>query len=153
MAQTPRLLPSNYPQPLASQILKADAQRQQSMLRHEFAAELIGVLSEAREAPVRTKLTRLIETNLKSGLAAAQRSQELWPESNAAQTLFGEESELKPAQRKRFLSVFVQLDRVHRRSLSLLNDSFANIRLILDKIQAAHAVAASNLPAAASEKK
>src|ERR1051325_3312518 len=137
MAQSTRLLPSNYPQPLASQILKADAQRQVSILRQEFATDLIGVLAEARELPVRSKLLRLIEANLSSGLAAPQRSKDLWPEGTLVKELFGESTEHKPVQAKRFLKVFEQLDRVHQRSLSILGASFENVRLILDRSQLA----------------
>ena len=137
MANSPRALPSTFPQPLASQILKAEAQRQLSIVRQEFAAELIGVLTEAKEGTVRAKLMRLIETNLKLGIAAAERSKNLWPESAVVQGTFGESSELKPAQAKRFLKAYEQLDRVHNRSLGLLADSFTNVRLILDRIHAA----------------
>jgi hypothetical protein len=139
MAHSPRALPSNFPQPLASQILKAEAQRQQSIVRQEFATELIGILTEANEGTVRAKLMRLIEANLKSGCAAAERSRSLWPDLAAVKATFGEGSELKPVQAKRFLKAYEQLDRVHNRSLGLLADSFTNVRLILDRIHAAQA--------------
>jgi hypothetical protein len=49
-----RTLPANYPQRLATQILKSEAQRQAGILRQEVVTELLSILAESREAPVQT---------------------------------------------------------------------------------------------------
>jgi hypothetical protein len=135
MAQHARSLPANYPQPIGTQILKADAQRQASMLRQEIVTDLLGLLPDTREAHVRARMVRLIESYLKSGAAAAERAEELWPDAVEVKELLAARAELKPATARKHLSLFDQLDRTHRRSLELLQDSFGNIRLILERLR------------------
>jgi hypothetical protein len=135
MAQTPRTIPANYPQPLGTQILKADAQRQFSMLRQEIVTDLLAVLSDAREPQVRARLIKLVETHLHSGLAAANKAQALWPELEHVKEIIAKDTDTKPSVAKRHLHVFERLDRVQRRSLDLLHDSFENIQLILDRVR------------------
>jgi hypothetical protein len=135
--QTARSLPAHFPQPFGSQILKAEADRQMSILRQEIVTELLGVLAEARELGVRTRLIRLVEHNLKHGLRQAEKSEEVWPELGELEAALKDGDEIKPAAAKRYLGTFQQLDKVHRRSLDLLKDSFQNIRLILDRLQPA----------------
>ena len=132
-APTPRTLPANYPQPLGTQMLRADFQRQFSMLRQEIVSDLLGVLTEAYEPAIRAQVLKLIENHLRSGLAAARKAEDLWPDlEDARETISG--TELKPAVQRRHLKLFEQFDRVQRRSWPLLNDSFANVRLILDRV-------------------
>jgi hypothetical protein len=131
---TTRAVPANYPQPLGSQMLRADGQRHISMLRQEILTELLSMLTEAHEPAIRSRLTRLIESQLRSGFSALQRAENLWPDSDEAREVIGG-SKLKPAVQKRHLKLFDRLDRVQRRSWDLLNDSFANVRLILDRVQ------------------
>ncbi len=105
------------------------------MLRQEVVADLLGVLNEARENTVRLRLMKLVEGNLKAGVAAAQRAEALWPTVQEVQETVAKLPQLKPALAKRHLTLFNQLDRVQRRSLVLLTDSFANIRVILDRVR------------------
>jgi hypothetical protein len=135
MAQTARNLPANYPQPLGNQILKADALRQVSMVRQEIVTDLLAVLPDTHEPAVRARLVKLVEGHLKTGMAAALRSQELWPDMAKAKEIIHGDEKLKPATVKKQLRLFEQLDLVQRRSLALLENSFTNIRLILDRMQ------------------
>src|SRR6266404_3323766 len=98
---TLRSLPVNYPQPLAAQILKADFRRQASMLRQEIVSDLLGVLTEAREPNVRRRLAKLIEANLKLGIAAASKEENLWPEIDQVKEIVGGRPEIKPATAKK----------------------------------------------------
>jgi len=63
------------------------------------------------------------------------------------QEIVAKQPDLKPALAKRHLKLFDQLDRVHRRSLGLLADSFGHIRVILDRIQPPQVPAAKPSPA------
>lgn len=135
MAQTVRNLPASYPQPLGSQILKADAQRQLSMVRQEVVTDLLTLLTSVRDPSVRERLVKLLEAHLKSGISAAQRSQDLWPEAEAVKKLIESDDKRKPTASKKFLRLFEQYDRVQRRSLALLEESFGHARVILDRIQ------------------
>ncbi len=134
MALAPRTIPANFPQPLGTRIQKADTHRQASMLRQEFVTELVVVLAEAREGAVRTRLIKLIETNLRLGMAAARKAEDLWPEMGEVRDLV-EKNATKPAVARKHLKLFEQLDRVQRRSLALLENSFENIELILERTQ------------------
>jgi hypothetical protein len=116
-------------------MLKADAQRQISMLRQELLTELLSILTEAHEPGIRARIARLVETQLRSGLLALEKAESLWPSQAEAKEVI-EEPELKPALQKRWLKVFEQLDKVQSRSCGLLRDSFANVRLILERVQA-----------------
>lgn len=137
MAQTPRSIPTNYPQPLGTRIQKADAQRQASVLRQEFVTELVSILSETKEPAVRGRLLRLIASNLKLGMTAARKAEDLWPELEDVKELVEKNGEAKPAVAKKHLRLFEQFDRVQRRSLALLENSFENIQVILDRTQPA----------------
>jgi len=120
---------------LGNQIQKADTQRQVSMLRQEMMSDLLSVLGEARENGVRLRLIRLVELNLKRGLAATSKAEELWPDMQKVRTILDGQSESKPALARKHLKIFEQADKVHRRSLDLLHSSFENIQLILDRLQ------------------
>jgi hypothetical protein len=133
---TTRAVPANYPQPLGTSMLKADAQRQISMLRQETVTELLSILAETHEPAIRLRLIKLIENQLRSGLAAVERAEDLWPSLQDAREVILT-PDRKPAVQKRHLRVYEQLDRVQRRSWELLHDSFDNVRLILDRVQAA----------------
>jgi hypothetical protein len=135
MARTSRTLPANYPQPLATQILKADGHRQASILRQEIVTELLGVLSEAREPGIRVRLIRLVEAHLKAGRNAAAKAEELWPEIDTVKEILTAKADAKPAASKKHLALFEQFDKVHHRSIELLENSFQNIALILDRLQ------------------
>jgi hypothetical protein len=135
MAQSARTIPANYPGTLGIQILKAEAQRQASMLRQEVVTDLLSILSETRETNVRNRLIKLVEANLRAGLTAAQKAEDSWPEAAEAKELLENRKDAKPAVARKQLKVFEQCDRVHRRSLALLNDSFDHIRVILDRLQ------------------
>ena len=116
-------------------LLKAEAQRQISITRQEIVSDLITVYAAAREPTVRKLLVRLIETNLRSGLVAAKRTDDLWPELQEAEAMIEEASREKPSTARKHRKLFEQLDRVQGRSLKLLHDSFDNIQLILDRMQ------------------
>ena len=135
MAQSGRNIPATFPQPSGNQILKADAQRQISMLRQEMVTDLLSILSDSREASVRGRLIKLIEANLRHGWAAARRAEDLWPSLDDVRQIIEKRSDIKPAAARKHLKLFEQLDRVQHRSLALLSHSFENIRLILDRIQ------------------
>ena len=135
MAQTPRSIPANFPQPLGNQILKAESQRQASMLRQEFAADLIAVLTESREPGTRGRLIQLVESHLRLGIRAARKAEDLWPELEEVRDVVAKKAEAKPALARKHLKLFEQFDRVQQRSLALLENSFENIQLILDRIQ------------------
>jgi hypothetical protein len=135
MAQTGRNVPPTFPQPLGNQIQKADTQRQVSMLRQEIVSDLLSVLGEARESGVRLRLIRLVEANLKRGLAATSKAEELWPDMQKVRAVLDGQTESKPALARKHLKVFEQADKVHRRSLDLLHSSFENIQVILDRLQ------------------
>jgi hypothetical protein len=147
MAQSPRTLPANYPQPLAAQVLKADSHRQTSMLRQEFITDLLSLMADLREPAIRSRLVKMIESNLKTGLAAAAKAEEMWPSLDEATEMVANKPEIKPAAAKKHLKLFAQFDKVHRRSLDLLNGSFANVEVILKRLQPA---APSAKPIAAS---
>jgi hypothetical protein len=117
------------------QILRAEAQRQMSMLRQEVAVDLLGILSQSREAPARQRIIKLTEAHLRAGITAAERAEHLWPDVDGVKTAIEGEEETKPAAAKKHLRVFDQMDRVHQRSLSLLHESFEHIRVILDRVQ------------------
>ena len=135
MAQTIRTIPASFPQPLGNRLLNADTQRQISILRQEVVTELLAVLGEVREGGVRTRLIKIIETNLRQGLAAARRSEELWPSVDEVKQTIQARPETKPALVNKHLKLFEQYDRVQHRSLGLLADSFEHIRVILDRVQ------------------
>lgn len=135
MARTARNLPANYPQPLASQILKAEAHRQASMVRQEVVTDLLTVLSEAREPGVRLRLIRLIEANLKTGVAAAEKAEELWPTVQDVRDVLTSDTEAKPSALRKHLTLFEQLDKVHHRSLELLESSHEHIEVILERLR------------------
>jgi hypothetical protein len=135
MARTVRNLPVNYPQPLATQILKAEGHRQASMLRQEIVTDLLGVLNEAREPGTRVRLLKLIESNLKSGMTAAEKAEELWPTLQDVREVLTADTEAKPAATRKHLTLFEQFDKVHHRSLELLKSSFEHIHVILDRLQ------------------
>ncbi len=136
MAQS-RSLPANFPQTLGVPMLKSEAQRQISMLRQEFVTELLGVLSLAREPGLRAKLLKLVEHNLRAGIAAAERTESLWPNANDARAFLENQVETKPTTVRKQVSVFEQLDKSHTRALGLLKDSFDHTRVILDRLQPA----------------
>jgi hypothetical protein len=134
MAKSPRSIPVHYPQPLATQILKAETYRQASMLRQEMATELLGILAEAREPNVRSRLIRFVESNLAAGMTAARRSEELWPDMKDAEKVIAEKNP-KPGTARKNLSLFREYDDLQRKSRRLLDDSFKNVRLILDRLK------------------
>jgi hypothetical protein len=136
MAQSFRTIPHNYPSSLAFEMLKANVLRQASMIRQEFVTELLSVLSETHEPNVRSRLTKLIEANLKAGIAAAQKCEAGWPEMENAKQVIESKTEAKPALGKKYLKLFEQMDRVQQRSLGLLRDSFHHTQVILDRLQA-----------------
>jgi hypothetical protein len=138
MAQ-PRILPANYPQPLGNHVLRADVHRQMSILRQEIVTELLSVLGEAREPAVRSRLVKLIESQLRTGRAALEKAENLWPTLAEAKEAV-QSTETKPATQKRHLKLFEHFDRVQRRSWALLHDSFDNVRLIVDRVQPAERV-------------
>lgn len=148
MAQTARNIPANYPQPLGNRILRADAQRQVSMVRQEMVTHLLGVLSETRDQSIRSRLIKLIESNLRSGILSARRSEGLWPSLDDARTAIEGRKDAKPAVVKKHLKLFEQYDRVQRRSLALLDDSFESVRVILERLQPSESAA---LPSAAAQ--
>jgi hypothetical protein len=134
MAIASRSIPANYPQPLGSRIQKAEALRQASVLRQEFVTELVAVLAQSKETPVRDRLIKLIETNLRLGMAAARKAEDLWPELAEVREIV-EKNAAKPSTARKHLKLFEQFDRVQRRSLALLENSFENIQLILERSQ------------------
>jgi hypothetical protein len=134
MAKSPRSIPAQYPQPLASIVLKAEIYRQASILRQEIAADLLSIASESKEPVVRAKLIRLVETNLASGVAATRKCEELWPEAAEAERIIAEKCP-KPASANRNMALFRKFDDLQRKSMRLLQDSFKNIRLIIDRMQ------------------
>ena len=134
MALSARSIPSNYPQPVGTQMLRAEAQRQASMLRQEILTDLLSVLADAREPSVRQRLVRMAETNLRGGIRAAEKAQALWPERQELEELIAKRVDTKPAAAKKQLQLFEQLDKVHHRSMALLTDSFEHIRVILDRV-------------------
>jgi hypothetical protein len=150
MAQTARNVPPTYPQALGYPILKADACRQASMLRQEFVTDLLSALGDSRESAVRLRLIRLIQSNLKTGLAAAGKAEDLWPGLDDAKEALAAQAGAKPAMAKKHLRLFEQLDKVHHRSLDLLHGSFENIQLILDRLQPADATVSKTDPKPAS---
>jgi len=135
MARSARSIPPNYPQPIGTQLLKADAQRQISIVRQEVVTDLLSVLADLREPQVRQRLVKVIESNLRAGLTAAEKAESLWPELQAVQESLAAKADLKPALAKKHLKLFEQFDRVQRRSLALLAESFDHIRVILDRLQ------------------
>jgi hypothetical protein len=135
MAQSARSIPANYPQPLGMQLLRADAQRQDSIARQEIVTDLLAVLNETRDTAVRAKLLRLVQTNLKRGLASAEKARDLWPDSEAIEKGVADRPEAKPAQLRKHRALLEQLDKVQQRSLALLDTSFEHIQLILDRLQ------------------
>jgi hypothetical protein len=134
MAKSPRSLPSHYPQPLATGILKAETYRQASMLRQEIALELLNILAEIKEPAIRARLVKFVESNLAAGMVAARKSRELWPEVDEAQRIIFEKCP-KPASAHKNLKLFSNFDDLQQKSLRLLDDSFRNVRLILDRLQ------------------
>ena len=148
MAQTPKSIPANYPQPLGTQILKADGHLQASILRQEIVTDLLGILNETREPAVRSRLVRLVEGYLKAGVAAAHKAEELWPSLEEAKETFAALPDLKPSLAKKHLKQFEQFDGVQHRSLDLLEASFGNIRVILERLRGP--VSPAPAPAAAS---
>lgn len=136
MAKSPKTIPGNYPQPLGTQILKAETFRQISILRQEMATELLSILADAREPAVRSRLIRLIEANLSAGLTTARRAEDLWPDLDEAKEII-ESAGAKPSVAQRNLKLFLQFNDLQTRTLQLLNDSFGHVRLILDRVQPA----------------
>jgi hypothetical protein len=132
---SPRSLPANYPPVLATQIFKSEAQRQAGILRQEVVTDLLSILAESREAPVRNRLVKLVEANLKAGLVAVQKAEDLWPDLDEAKEVIEGDGETKPAVVRKHLKVLEQFNRVHQRSLTLLKESFQHIRVILDRVQ------------------
>lgn len=114
--------------------MKADAHLQASVLRQEFVTELVAVLAESREGSVRTRLIKLIEANLRMGMAEARKAESLWPEMGEVRESV-EKNAAKPAVARKHLKLFEKFDRVQRRSLALLENSFENIELILERTQ------------------
>jgi len=135
MAKSPRTIPANYPQPLGTQMLKAETQRQIAMVRQEVVTELLSILGETHETGVRSRLIKLVEANLRSGLAATRKAEDLWPELEEAREAIEKHAGEKAAMVKKHLSLFDQLDRIQRRYLDILHHSFDNIQVILDRLQ------------------
>ena len=117
------------------QLLRADAQRQASIARQEIVTDLLAVLTETRDTAARGKLLRLVQTNLKKGLAAAEKARAFWPDLEAIEKSFAERPDTKPAQVRKHRALLQQLDKVQQRSLALLDTSFDHIQLILDRLQ------------------
>jgi hypothetical protein len=135
MAQSIRTLPANFPQPLGSQILRADTQRQLSILRQEVVTELLSLLADAQDARQRQRIIKLIETNLRAGNAAAEKAENLFPNLDEVKQKLESQEEVKPAVVKKHLKAFEQFARVQERSLTLLHESFDHIRLILERVK------------------
>ena len=134
MAKTPKELPVNFPQRLLIALLKSEACRQAGMIRQEILAELLDVLEQANEGSIRYRLIHSIQTNLKAGIAAAEKSESLWPGDDEAKELV-QSLEVKESIKAKHLKAFADWDRRHKRSLNLLQESFANIRIIVERIQ------------------
>lgn len=137
MAQGSKIIPVTFPQPLGMQMARSEAWRQSSILRQEFVTELLAILAEAKETGARARLIKAIQANLGAGLAAARKAEDLWPERDDVEKTLSETTDLKPAQAKKHRKLFEQLDRVHQRSLSLLENSFDSVHLILERVQPA----------------
>jgi hypothetical protein len=150
MAQSARNIPANFPQPLGMQLLKADAERRASMVRQEIVTDLLAILAEARENAVRSKLVRLSQANFKTAQTCAQRARELWPDEDEIEKTFADRPEIKPVQLRKHRKLFDQLNKVHQRSLSLLDTSFEHIQLILDRLQPSSPIDAANTGLATS---
>src|SRR5690348_12605931 len=82
------------------------------------------------------RLIRMIEGNLRAGITAAVKARDNWPKLPEVQQSIAQKSDLKPAAAAKFLKLFDQFDRVQVRSLTLLEESFEHIRVILDRLQA-----------------
>jgi hypothetical protein len=134
MAQSARSIPANFPQPLGMRLLRADAQRQASIVRQEIVTDLLAVLSEARDSAVRAKLLRLVQANLKKGQSSAEKARELWPDDELIEKTFAN-PDAKPSQLKKQRALLEQLDKVQQRSLALLDSSFEHIQQILERLQ------------------
>ncbi len=150
MTQARRTIPANYPQPLGAHLLRAETQRQIGMVRQEIVTDLLSVLNEAREPNTRSRLIKLVESNLRSGLTAIRRAEDLWPELEEAQESIAKHAAEKPALAKKHLKLFESFDRVQRRYLEILHHSFANTQVILDRLHpvqpAPPAEGAANVP-------
>jgi hypothetical protein len=136
MGRIARSIPLNYPPALAAPISKADALRQISIVRQEIITDLLSLLADTHEADVRRRLIRCIESNLKAGLLSSSKAESLWPSVEDATRLIQQRQDAKPAVSRRHLSLFNQLDRTHRRSLALLQESFQHGQEILSRLQA-----------------
>jgi rubrerythrin len=135
MAKTAKHLPDSYPQPLASRILKSETCRQLSMLRQEFASDLITLLSQSKDSNVRARCLKLVEINLRDGHAAMEKALQLWPAMKEAEAIFAQETRKGAAHKQARL--FSQIAGVHDKSMQLLAASFESIEKILARLQPA----------------
>jgi hypothetical protein len=148
MAKTAKSLSDSYPQPVASWILKAELQRQNSLLRHELVAELVDLATEISAPDERKKLLAALDRNLRLGVECAREAEKLWPEAGLVQQRIGEATEKKSLQQKH-LNLFKQLESAHRKSLRVLLDSFDHVQAVVDKIRPVPLAAPAPAPAKA----
>jgi hypothetical protein len=107
------------------------------MLRQEVATELLSLLADAQDLPLRQRIIKLVESNLRAGNAAAEKAESLFPELDELKQKLESLEEVKPAVVKKHLKAFEQFARVQERSLALLHESFDHIRLILERVKPA----------------
>lgn len=104
-------------------------------MRQEVVTDLLNILSVAQDPGIRLRLLRMIENNLRLGVASSERAKNLWPSLEDVKATVEGRPNIKPAAVKKQLKLFEQWDKVHERSLSLLSNSFGHIRVILDRLK------------------
>jgi hypothetical protein len=134
MAKSPKTIPNNFPQPLGMEILKAEQSRQECLIRHEFTAGLIQLLTSPGSGNLKPKLLQLAQQHLKAGIKAVEKAQSLWPEEQRAQELLRAAGEKKKGSAK-FLQLFREYEACQRKSLKLLHQSHEHIGIILEKLR------------------
>lgn len=121
------------------------------MLRQEIVTDLLGILNETREPGIRVRLFKLIESNLRAGVTASEKADELWPTLQEVREVLTADTKAKPAAMRKHLTLFEQLDKVHHRSLELLESSFEHIQVILERLQPPEPAGPNTAPAKAAK--